>query len=297
VTGAPIPSFISRRVLQGRYLFLDLDPPAATELAVTCAGWENCAPGYEIKRDGFRYLALECIAGGTWELKTPAGRWEVGAGTIFTYGPGVTFSLKALSRTGLTKYFVDFTGRSAPRLLARAGLEAGKPGHAIHSRWLHDLFEQLIETAHLRPPARKTISSMLMALLLERVREDRRAEEHFPRARESYERCRRYLTDNYRRIGRLSEAAAACGLSPVHLSRLFLRFASESPHVFLSRMKMNHAAELIARGNFPVKAAGAEVGFDDPYHFSRVFKRVHGVAPSLFGRQSTRPARATGAEQ
>jgi AraC-like DNA-binding protein len=48
-------------------------------------------------------------------------------------------------------------------------------------------------------------------------------------------------------------------------------------------MKMNHAAELITRANFSVKAAAVEVGFEDPYHFSRVFKRVHGVAPSLFG--------------
>jgi AraC-like DNA-binding protein len=47
---------------------------------------------------------------------------------------------------------------------------------------------------------------------------------------------------------------------------------------------MNHAAELILRGNLPVKVAGAQVGFDDPYHFSRCFKRVHGVAPNSFGR-------------
>jgi len=30
---------------------------------VTCAGWEECSPEYEIKRDGFRYNALEYIAG------------------------------------------------------------------------------------------------------------------------------------------------------------------------------------------------------------------------------------------
>jgi len=283
MSGVQIPSFISRRVTQGRYLFLDLDPPATTDLAVTCAGWEDCAPGYEIKRDAFRYRALEYIVGGTWELKTPAGRWEVGAGTVFAYGPGIPYSLRALSRTGLTKYFVDFAGRSAGRLLARTGLEGARPGRAIHSRWLPDLFEQLIETAHLRPSARQTISGMLLALLLERVREDLRAEERFPRARQSYERCRRYLTDNYLRVGCLADAARVCGLSAVHLSRLFRRFAAESPHAFVSRLKMNHAAELLARGNFPVKAAAAEVGFDDPYHFSRVFKRVHGMAPSRFG--------------
>jgi AraC-like DNA-binding protein len=122
-----------------------------------------------------------------------------------------------------------------------------------------------------------------MILLLERAREDLRTEAHNSRAEQKYDECRRYLTDNYLRIRSLSDAAHACGLSAVHLSRLFRRFASESPHVFLSRMKMNHAAELIARNNLSVKSAAAEVGFEDPYHFSRVFKRVHGVAPSRFG--------------
>jgi len=53
VSRESLPSFISRRVIRGRYLFLDLDPPAATDLAVTCAGWEECSPGYVIKRNGF----------------------------------------------------------------------------------------------------------------------------------------------------------------------------------------------------------------------------------------------------
>jgi len=282
-TGA-LPGFISRRVARGRYLFLDLDPPSATDLAVTCAGWEECSPGYVIKRNGFQHLALEYIAGGQWELETRGRKWNVGPGTIFAYGPGIAYSLKALSESGLTKYFVDIAGRSAPRLLAKTGLIGARPGRVLHGRWLHDILDQLIETAHLRPSARKTVSRMLLTLLLERIREDIRAKPHFSHARQSYELCRRYLTDNYMRIRSLSEAAQACGVSAPHLSRLFHRFDTELPKDLLLRLKINHAAELILRGRLPVKVAAAQVGFDDPYHFSRCFKRVHGTAPSLFGR-------------
>ena len=284
MSGEALPSFISRRVVRGRYLFLDLDPPAATELAVTCAGWEECAPGYEMRREGFRYLALEYIVGGAWELESRGEKWNVGPGTIFAYGPGVAYSLKALSGGGLTKYFVDLAGRSAASLLDRTGLKGAAPGRILHMRWLQDIIEQLIETAHLRPAAGRRISRMLAALLLERVREDLRTPPHSSHALRSYENCRRYLADNYLKIRSLSEAARACGVSGAHLSRLFHRFDTESPKAFLLRLKMNHAAELILRGNLPVKAAAAEVGFEDPYHFSRCFKRVHGTAPSFFGR-------------
>lgn len=284
----PLPGFISRRVIRGRYLFLDLDPPAGTDLAVTCAGWEECSPGYEIEREGFRYLALEYIVGGTWELKTRRGKWNVGPGTIFAYGPGTAYSLKALSDTGLTKYFLDLAGRSAARLLARTGLKMATPGRVLQMRWLHDILDQLIETAHLPESSRTTISRMLVALFLERVREDLRSGPQFSHAQQSYEHCRRYLADNYLRIRALSEAARACGVSAAHLSRLFHRFDTESPKSFLLRLKMNHAAELILRGSLPVKAAAAQMGFDDCYHFSRCFKRVHGIAPSYLGRLSPR---------
>jgi len=284
VSGGLLPSFISPRVVRGRYLFLDLDPPPATDLAVTCAGWEECAAGYEVAREGFRYLALEYIAGGTWELETRRGKWKVGPGTIFAYGPGIGYSLKALSGSGLTKYFVDLSGRSAGRLLDRTGLKDATPGRILHMRWLHDILEQLIDTADLRASARETISMMLAALFLERVREDLRTEPRYSHALLSYEHCRRFLADNYMAVRVMSDAAKACGVSPAHLSRLFHRFDTESPKAFLLRLKMNHAAELILRGNVPVKRAAAEVGFEDPYHFSRCFKRVHGIAPSFFGR-------------
>jgi AraC-like DNA-binding protein len=280
----PLPSFISQRVIRGRYLFLDLDPPAATDLTVTCAGWEECAAGYEIARDGFRYLALEYIAKGRWELATDGKKWNVGPGTIFAYGPGVVYSLKALSDRGLAKYFVDIAGRSAPRLLARTGLKGAAPRRLLHMRWVHDILEQMLETAHFRPGARMTISKMLAALFMEHLREDLCAAPPPSHARQTYRSCRQYLADNYLRVRSLSDTASACGVSAAHLSRLFHRFDTETPKDFLLRLKMNHAAELILRGSLPVKAAAAQVGFDDPYHFSRCFKRVHGVAPSYFGK-------------
>lgn len=37
-----LASFISRRVIRGGHLFLDLDSPEMIDLVVTCAGWVDC---------------------------------------------------------------------------------------------------------------------------------------------------------------------------------------------------------------------------------------------------------------
>ena len=49
------------------------------------------------------------------------------------------------------------------------------------------------------------------------------------------------------------------------------------------------AAEFLFETGGLVKEAAQRVGFSDPYHFSRCFKMVHGVSPSLL-RGFRRPA-------
>lgn len=279
-----LPAFISRSVLRGRYLFLDLAQRRSDSSPVACAGWEDCSPEYEIRRDGFAFHAVEYIAAGEWELKTAKGKWTLGPGSVFAYGPGLGYALKTGSRGPWGKYFLDFTEGPAVDELHHCGMEEGVPGTLIQRRWVHDLLDQLIDAAHLRNPARRRVARLTAELLLERLREDLRPVERPSSARLAYERCREYLSAHYLEIARLSDAARACGVSPVHLCRLFQRYGTEPPHLFLTRLKINHAAERIARSQLPVKAAAAEAGFEDPYHFSRVFKKIHGIAPSRFAR-------------
>lgn len=280
----PPPGFISQSVIRGRYLFLDLKPAPTADFAVACAGWEECAPGYEMRRNGFRFPAVEYIVGGEWELTTAHGKWTIGPGTIFGYGPSIAYSLRAVSKAGLGKYFVDFTGTPSGGRRTRTALPGGRPQRIVNARWLRDILDQLIETAHARPATRRRISKLLMALLLERIREDTRTPASDSHAFRSYERCRTYLQGNYLRVKNLAVASRACAVSGAHLSRLFQRFDTQSPKDFLLRLKMNHAAELILRNDVSVKETAAQIGFDDAYHFSRCFKRMHGVAPSHFHR-------------
>jgi AraC-like DNA-binding protein len=283
------PAFISAQVVRGEYLFLDLDPPRHIELAVACAGREDCAADYRIDRKGFRYHAVEYIVSGAWEFKTRKVTQKLGPGALFAYGPGTEYSLRALSKSGLVKYFVDFTGRNAAKLLKASGLPAARPAQIRHARWLRDILDQLIDCANLPPSAARRIAPLLTTLFLARIREDIRSKPLPTHSRESYERCRQFIADHYRELRGVGEAARGCAVSSAYLSRLFQRNAGESPLRYLTRLKMHHAAELIHRQNYPVKAAGAAVGFEDPYHFSRVFKRIHGVSPSRFASQSGLP--------
>ena len=67
-----------------------------------------------------------------------------------------------------------------------------------------------------------------------------------------------------------------------YLCRLFRRYDHQSPYLFLTRLKMNEAASQLQQPGALVKNVAADLGFSNPFHFSRVFKSIFGVAPGAF---------------
>jgi AraC-like DNA-binding protein len=279
------PSFISSQVRGGRYVFLDLSPSRDSTLALVCAGREECTPDYCIHRSSFRYHAVEYVVSGRWDLTLGSQSYSVGPGTVFSYGPDVEYTLKAAGDTGLVKCFLDFSGVRARALLRLSGLDKRRALQIHPNRWLHALFDQILDCANLSRSAAREIGGRLTEVLLVRIREETRLG---PRpesaAQRSYARCREFIQTHYVEVSSMAEVASLCNVDRAYLSRLFHRFGDETPLQFLTRLKMDRAADLILRNGYRVKQAAAAVGFEDPYHFSRVFKRVHGVAPGRFAR-------------
>jgi AraC-like DNA-binding protein len=88
-----------------------------------------------------------------------------------------------------------------------------------------------------------------------------------------------------RHVGRatsLSELAKESGYTPQHLNRLFCRALGMTPLQYLGRLRMERAASLLTDGRWTVAGVARQVGFEDPYYFSRMFKRHFGRGPSLY---------------
>ena len=83
----------------------------------------------------------------------------------------------------------------------------------------------------------------------------------------------------------VSGVAREVGISRVYLHRLFREFEGESPQTWIQRHRMSLAAELLQRGGQTVRDVALALGWEDPYAFSRCFKRVTGVPPSRMLRR------------
>ncbi len=80
----------------------------------------------------------------------------------------------------------------------------------------------------------------------------------------------------------LADMARAAGLSVVHFSALFRRQTGLPPVEYYIQLRIRHAGRLLDTTTITVREVGAEVGYDDPYYFSRIFRRVMGLSPRAY---------------
>ncbi|MFM9923500.1 AraC family transcriptional regulator [Variovorax sp. H27-G14] len=81
----------------------------------------------------------------------------------------------------------------------------------------------------------------------------------------------------------LDGAAAQAGLSSFHFLRVFSQVLGVTPHQYLVRSRLRHAARLLAANDSrPVTEVALDVGFADLSNFVRTFHRAAGVSPSGF---------------
>lgn len=272
---------LSRQVTASRYFFADLAPTARARLAVALGGQETCAPDYVIKRRSFPYHVLEIIAEGTGWVELEGVRHELRPGVVFVTGPSTRCEIHTDPVRPLVKYFVCVGGREVVRRLARAGLTPGRlrslPAHAEVQSVVEDLIR---EGRRSGPLAREIVERLFEVLLLKIEDTAGWSGAAGDPAQETFLRCKALIDAEAERLGSLREVARRAGLEASSICRLFRRFQGTSPYQYLLRRKMNLAAEFLVEHGGLVKEAAQRVGFADPYHFSRCFKAVHGVAPS-----------------
>lgn len=275
------PSFVSRQVREARRFYMNLNPAPGHRLAVVCGGWECCAPDFRVERTDFPFLCVEFVAGGSGRLILDGKEWPLRRGTIFSYGPACPHRIEADAEDPPVKYFLDFSGREGLELLRAGGLSPGSCRLAANAEELEEAFEQILATGRKAGPQAERIAALQTEILLLTLADSVVAEGGREQSLQTYLKCRRCIEERFLDFSTAAEIAAACHVSPAYLSRLFALHGHESPYHALLRCRMGHAAALLDGGSKIVREVAEELGLD-PFHFSRVFKRVHGVSPAEF---------------
>ncbi|MFL5578418.1 MAG: AraC family transcriptional regulator [Gemmatimonadaceae bacterium] len=240
-------------------------------------------------------FAVGVIEGGAVRTRLRYGMVVIPAGRIVTLNPGEVHCGAAASPEGY-RYRMFYLG--APllrRVLGRAGTAEPAPGArlAFDSATIDDprLARRLVRAHALLEAGGERFSAEgrlvdALGALVERHGVRVRPAERAPVAGDHVVRVvREFLEEEHARVVTLAELSVLTGLSPFHVSRTFRAAVGVPPYAYLSLVRVRRARELIARG-YPIGVVTHATGFADQSHFTKHFKRVVGVPPGQYARET-----------
>lgn len=91
-----------------------------------------------------------------------------------------------------------------------------------------------------------------------------------------------FMEENIGKRLKLKDICDYLGYSSSRFSEVFRRQKDCSPIEYFIRLKINYACRLLEVSDFSVQQISSIIGIDDPYYFSRIFKKHIGLSPSHF---------------
>ncbi len=196
---------------------------------------------------------------------SPAGRQEYAVYRAGAEQPPGTASRGDIPLPGLEEVFSeDFSRFPELRSLAEyiVAWYLRPPRDEWMARQLARIFiAELVRTATSREAARNTLPVALQRMLS-------------------------YIDDNLEKKLTIRMLAQAGRCSTATVSRLFRRHLQVPAARWVFTRRMKTAARLLATTQLRVAEIGRQVGIDDPYYFSKQFRKAHGITATEHRRAS-----------
>lgn len=95
-----------------------------------------------------------------------------------------------------------------------------------------------------------------------------------------------FMKENLNRQLTVESIACEFNYSSSHYSTLFKQKTGLSPIDYFIRLRIQYACQLLNSSNLIIKEISQKIGYDDPFYFSRIFKKIIGKSPIEYKGES-----------
>ncbi len=121
----------------------------------------------------------------------------------------------------------------------------------------------------------------LKAAILDQA-QNRLNEEFGSASYESFLKRKQHIDYNFITIQSSAKLAEKCCFDVRYVARLFRKYENTRAYDYLMQLKIDKALNLLITSNLNINEIALMTGFDDPYHFSRIFKKKLNMSPSRY---------------
>lgn len=97
--------------------------------------------------------------------------------------------------------------------------------------------------------------------------------------------CQVWIAEHYAVPGPVAQMARRSGLSDRSFKRRFQLATGMAPLQYVHTLRLEEAKQMLESGDLSLAAIAAEVGYEDPGFFSRLFRRQVGLTPAAYRKR------------
>lgn len=260
--------------------------PLMSKLFPVVIGFFPKADGhFVVREEGIDdYIFIVCLNGMGF-LELGGRRLEITPGTVLLIPPGEPHSYGADEKAPWSILWVHLRGSDCEQVAKLLDLSLDEPRlHLPALAQFRNEFEQTLgalKNAQSIPQLAFVCAHLqrlfsFVALHRQSVNQRSRTAEEAITASPGW--MREHLSEPLS----LAQLARAAMLSPSHYSSLFRKRFGCAPVEFLIRMKVEESCHLLDQTNETITEIANRIGYEDAYYFSRIFKKITGMAPSQY---------------
>lgn len=252
-------------------------------------------PGENSEYHSHDFLEMFFIQSGTGHYLVEGELVAIEEGDLLIINPGIRHQSRIAPETKLpaTEFCVAF---SDVRFLGMPENTMPLPGGTFLMHTTGEMRRKLVrlcasmqeENAMCRQGQYFMMKSYLMQMILLVIREqfepvERQKGYSFESVNKKYivEQILNFFEEHYSDRISLEQIAENMYLSPFYISKIFKSETGDTPIRHLIDIRLEKAMELLKEGGTEsIQEVAASVGYDDAYHFSKLFKKKYGISPS-----------------
>lgn len=250
------------------------------------------------------YAEITYILAGRGQYYIEGNLYDVTAGDLIMCNPGIKHHNIVTSQTEPTVEcfigFTDFAFLDMPKnsIILKNNSPIMRTGSELKRQISRLCYAMLAENDTNQVGKYFMLKShliQLMLLLMRELVEPQPAQEgcNFESHYKNYavNQIVNYLDEHCNEKISLDRIAKNMYLSPVYISKIFKEETGESPINYLIKIRLEKAKSMLeADEPVSIKKIATSVGYDDAYHFSKLFKKYYGVSPLHYRKQLNQPS-------
>lgn len=215
-------------------------------------------------------------------------KYELEAGSGFLIPPGELVFYQADEEDPWSYIWVGFGGSKSQEYIQGIGLSAHAPiFRSEEQEALYACVKDMMEhnTYGIANELRRVGQLHVFLSLIageNSVREEAGGENQYVK------RAIDYIQSNYHIPIKVADVADYVCINRSYLYSLFQKALDMSPRQYLSRYRITKAVELLLSTSLSVESIALSTGYNDPFVFTKAFKNVTGMSPTVYRKEKKR---------